>query len=456
MKKINILLSAALVLGLASCDDKSDLGIMQTNPQLGIMTADGVTVDYGSDVAGDALSLAAHKDGNINVIKLVEAKDLPENATISYVMEIASKQDFSDARKLDVKNDQVAANDWENIYLDILGKSPLPQTNWIRFAAYVHDGNVIARLGGRDFYYGAKALTVTPYDLQLPVEASYNLVLGGQAFVMDHSSKHQYDDPIFSYIFDVTAEQAANGLEWYITTEGGMEYGISSDNVPNDESGKLMEGGAHGVITRAGTVKVEVNMLDLTYSITPAFLYIYTPGPANGWSFNDNMLLTTTDYVNYDGFVYIDQEFKLTGQPDWNPLNWGDDGKGSLSLGGANIKVDPSGLYYVTANLNELSYTLTHISSISLIGGFNEWNADVMMTPSDDFKTWTGEITTTAENQEWKFRMNGDWKVNLGASKENPANLIVGGDNLKIAEPGTYTITLNLATLPYTTSVVRK
>lgn len=456
MKKLNILLSATLVLGLAACDDKSDLGIMQTNPQLGLMTADGVTVAYGDDIAGDALSLAAHKDGNINVIKLVEAKNLPEDATISYVMEIASKEDFSDARKLDVKNDQVAANDWENIYLDLIGKSPLPQTNWIRFAAYVKDGNSIARLGGRDFYYAAKAISVTPYDLQLPVEASYNLVIGGQTFVMDHSSKHQYDDPVFSYIFDVTAEQASNGLEWYITTQGGMEYGISSDNVPNDESGKLMEGGAHGVITRAGSVKVEVNMLDLTYSITPAFLYIYTPGPANGWSFENNMLLTTSDYINYDGFVYIDQEFKLTGQAGWEPLNWGDNGKGGLSLGGANIKVDPSGLYYVTANLNELTYTLTHISSIGLIGGFNEWKEDVMMTPSADFKTWTGELTTTAENQEWKFRMNGDWTVNLGASKENPANLIIGGDNLKIAEPGTYTVTLNLGTLPYTCTVEKK
>lgn len=453
MKKLNILLSAALVLGLAACDDKSDLGIMQTNPQLELMTADGVTVAYGDDVAGDALSLAAHKDGNINVIKLVEAKDLPEGATISYVMEIATKDDFSDARQLEVKNDAVAANDWENVYLDIIGKSPLPQTNWIRFAAYVHDGNAIARLGGRDFYYATKSLTVTPYDLQLPIEASYNLVAAGQTYVMDHSSKHQYDDPIFSYILDVTADQANNGLEWYITTDGGQEYGISDVNEPEDESGSLMEDGVHGVITKAGTVKVEVNMLDLTYSITNAFPYIYTPGPANGWGFENNMLLGTTDYINYTGFVYVDGEFKMTGQAGWDPLNWGGDGEGNLVRGGDNIKVDPSGLYYVTANLNDLKYTLTHITTIGLIGGFNNWGGDVALTPSDDLKTWTGEVTTESADIEWKFRMNNAWTVNLGGAADN---LVVDGGNLKFEAAGTYTVTLNLGSLPYTCTIVKK
>ena len=452
MKKINILLSAALVLGLAACDDKSDLGMEQTNPQLGLMTADGVTVAYGSDVAGDALSLSAHKDGNINVITLTEAKDLPEGATISYVMEIASKQDFSDAKKLDVVKDQVAANDWENVYLDIIGKSPLPQTNWIRFAAYVHDGNSVARLGGRDFYYATKSLTVTPYDLGLPVEASYNLVLGDRTVKMDHSSKHQYDDPMFSYIFDVTAEQAANGLEWYIVSEGGQEFGVSDAGEPTDASGSLMEDGPRGVITQAGTVKVEVNMLDLTYSITSAFPYIYTPGPANSWSFENNMLLSTTDYVNYTGFVYVDGEFKMTGQAGWSPLDWGGDADGNMVPGGPNIKVETSGLYYVTANLTDLKYTITHITAIGLIGGFNNWGGDVEMTPSADFKTWTADIEV-AEPTEWKFRMNNGWDVNLGGAADN---LTVGGDNLKFDAAGTYTVTLNLGTLPYTYTAVKK
>lgn len=452
MKKINILLSAALVLGLAACDDKSDLGMEQTNPQLGLMTADGVTVAYGSDVAGDALSLPAHKDGNINVIQLTEAKDLPEGATISYVMEIASKQDFSDAKKLDVVKDQVAANDWENVYLDIVGKSPLPQTNWIRFAAYVHDGSSVARLGGRDFYYATKSLTVTPYDLQLPIEGSYNLVLGGQTVKMEHSTKHPYDDPMFSYIFDVTADQAANGLEWYIVSEGGQEFGVSDAGEPTDASGSLMEDGPRGVITQAGTVKVEVNMLDLSYSITSAFPYIYTPGPANGWSFENNMLLSTTDYINYTGFVYVDGEFKMTGQAAWSPLDWGGDADGNMVPGGPNIKVETSGLYYVTANLTDLKYTITHITAIGLIGGFNNWGGDVEMTPSADFKTWTADIEV-AEPTEWKFRMNNGWDVNLGGAADN---LTVGGDNLKFDAAGTYTVTLNLGTLPYTYTAVKK
>lgn len=451
MKKLNILLSAALVLGLAACDDKSDLGIPQTNPQLGLMTADGVTLAYGDDVAGNAISLGDFKDKNINVIKLVEAVDLPEDATISYVMEVATNENFTDAQKLTVTDGAVAANDWEDAYLNIVGKSPLPVTNWIRFAGYVHDGNSIARLGGPDFYYLAKSLSVTPYDLQLPVEASYNLVLGGQTYKMDHSSKHQYDDPVFSYIVDVTAEQANNGLEWAITTDNGQEYGVAETGEPTDLSGSLVANGPKGIITLAGTVKVEVNMLDLTYTISSAFPYMYTPGPANGWSFNDNMLLSTTDYINYGGFVYVDGEFKLTGQANWDPLNWGGDDNGNMVRGGDNIKVDPSGLYYVTANINELKYTLTHITTIGMIGGFNGWGGDVAMTPENDGKVWKGTLTLE-EKSEWKFRCNNGWDVNLGGSADN---LVNGGDNL-VSEAGTYEVTLNLATLPYTCTIVKK
>ena len=74
------------------------------------------------------------------------------------------------------------------------------------------------------------------------------------------------------------------------------------------------------------------------------------------------------------------------------------------------------------------------------------------MTPSADFKTWTADIEV-AEPTEWKFRMNNGWDVNLGGAADN---LTVGGDNLKFDAAGTYTVTLNLGTLPYTYTAVKK
>lgn len=463
MNKINILLGAALLFGFASCDDKSDLGIEQTNPQENIMSADGITLAYGDALAADALDLNNFVDKTVGVINVTEAKDLPENATINMEMQLATDANFTTFSTLKVADGTVKGNDWENAILNMVGKSPLPVDMWIRFAVYADTDADHVRMGGQDFYYAAKKITVTPVDLKLPIENAYYLVLvenGDAKFLpMDHSSRHPYDDPNFSYLLDVTAEQANAGLEWYIVGEkyyqngSGCIYGVSDVGDPTDMAGSLMEDGEKGIITTAGKIKVEVNMLDLSYNISYAFDYIYTPGSANNWTFVDNMLLSTGDYVNYSGYVYVKDEFKMTGQADWNPLNWGTNDDETLVLGGPNVKVDVNGLYYITVNLNELTFSKTYISQIGLIGGFNNWGGDVVMTPSEDYKVWTADVEATEANTEWKFRMNGEWVLDLGGAE---SNLTQGGGNLKFAEAGTYTVTLNLGSIPYTCTAVKK
>lgn len=464
MKKINLFLSAALVLGLAACDDKSDLGIMQTNPQENIMAANGLFLSYGEDLAGDAVNLPAFENGNIDVIKVDSVQNLPEGASVEFKMQVSATSDFARYSELNVTDGAVSADAWEEAYVSLIGNSPVAQKNYVRFAAYTRTAGSLARMGGDDFYYAAKEVTVTPLDLKLPVDAAYYFATFDAAgnptyHKMDHSAAHQYDDPVFSYLIDVTPEQANAGLSWNIVNEtyfenreGGKIYGVSDTGMPTDLSGSLMEGGELGVITSAGKLKVEVNMLDLTYNISYAFEYIYTPGPANGWSFENNMLLTTNDFVNYFGFVYVDGEYKLCAQPDWNPLNWGTSDGVNLVQGGDNIKVAESGLYWVTVDLTAKTFAQTRITAIGMIGGFNDWNGDEMLTPSADYKTWTGEVTV-ADATEWKFRMNSGWDINLGGSEDD---LVVNGDNLKFNAAGTYTVTLNLGSIPYTCTIAQK
>ena len=74
------------------------------------------------------------------------------------------------------------------------------------------------------------------------------------------------------------------------------------------------------------------------------------------------------------------------------------------------------------------------------------------MTKVNDF-TYT--ITQTLnEGDEWKFRANGQWTVSLGGTFDNldPFN----GPNFKCTESGTYDITLDLSTLPWTVKVDKK
>ena len=87
-----------------------------------------------------------------------------------------------------------------------------------------------------------------------------------------------------------------------------------------------------------------------------------------------------------------------------------------------------------------------------MIGDFNSWGSSVAMTPSSDFLTWTGELTLDA-GQGWKFRANDGWDINLGGSL---SNLVWNGDNISALGAGTYEVTLDLTTLPYTATAVKK
>ena len=110
------------------------------------------------------------------------------------------------------------------------------------------------------------------------------------------------------------------------------------------------------------------------------------------------------------------------------------------------------GLYYCIVDVNNLTYSATLITSYGAIGGFNNWGAQTVMTPSSDFLTWTGEVTFS-EGDEWKFRGNDNWDINLGGEA---TNLVWNGANLMAPGAGTYELTLSFASLPYPCTWVKK
>jgi arabinogalactan oligomer/maltooligosaccharide transport system substrate-binding protein len=77
--------------------------------------------------------------------------------------------------------------------------------------------------------------------------------------------------------------------------------------------------------------------------------------------------------------------------------------------------------------------TLNAFTVIGAFGGYN-WDTDVAMT-EDPAGTWTATIDFVA-GDEFKVRQGLSWDVNFGADG------VAGGDNVVIAEDGTYLITL--------------
>lgn len=185
---------------------------------------------------------------------------------------------------------------------------------------------------------------------------------------------------------------------------------------------------------------------------------LYTPGNSNGWNQSASQKLGTyqtndkwTEFVDYQGFAYLDGPFKFTSALDWKGINFGaGDEPGVLSTddGAGNLTSPITGLQYLSVNISTLTWKdPVEITSAGLIGTATPggWDAQTNLTPSSNGLTWTGTVAMTGG--EWKIRFNDNWDINLGGATDN---LVFDGGNIMLDEGGTYNITLNLSTLPYT------
>lgn len=191
------------------------------------------------------------------------------------------------------------------------------------------------------------------------------------------------------------------------------------------------------------------------------FEYLYTPGNSNGWSHSASQLLQTDNYTTYYGYAYLDGGFKFTSADNWDGFNFGaGDEEGTLSVDpGAKDLEAEAGLYWCDVNVDNLTYSLTEVTTYGLIGDATAggWDASTAMEPSEDMLTWT--VTTTLTEGTFKFRANDAWDLNLGGAgdddpSENYGDLVQNGKNLASPGAGTYTITLDLSKLPYSCTVV--
>lgn len=180
---------------------------------------------------------------------------------------------------------------------------------------------------------------------------------------------------------------------------------------------------------------------------------VYVPGDANGWSFST--ILPPTGDDQFGGFAHLKGSFKFTGMPSWDEAsaagcNWGAGVQPGMLYNGSNdnFSVDVEGLYKADINLIKLSYTLTLIETIGIVGEHNGWNekAPVVMTPDETFSVWTAEVDFPKAGAEWKFCMNNGWDICLGGEQ---FNLTTSGGNLKSEAAGKTTITLDLSAYPY-------
>ncbi|WP_299674562.1 SusE domain-containing protein [uncultured Tenacibaculum sp.] len=199
----------------------------------------------------------------------------------------------------------------------------------------------------------------------------------------------------------------------------------------------------------AGSYKITLNFNDNTYAIE-AFSLGIVGSAYNDWGATPDFMLEYDQYSDvFRGIVtLLDGDMKLRMNNDW-AVNYGDTGAdGSIELNGDNITVT-AGIYIVTVDLNDNSYSLEQITNVwGLVGSaFNNWGAtpDAQFTrdwsrPFDD--VWILRDVELLDG-EFKFRANNAWDINYGDTGGD-GTLEVNGDNLT-ATAGTYTITLDFS-----------
>lgn len=478
MKLINkaIILTAALcgVATLGSCSDETTQAVPTVNPQLPIMTPGDLTVASALPAAIN-LNTPQAADQDILLGTLTGLKNLPEGYTLSFTGTIGREETYTHAADFaTILRDSaiyVSPDVLEGAYIDAIGKSAKPKTVYLRLAAYATNGSAQVRLGGIDTYYLQGQTTVTPLDLGIVIEQNYGLLgsINGwsvaNAVLFDHSGMDPYDDPIFTMYLNITDQQAADGWWWKIVPESTIAAGNWVD-VPNGQFGIAVNGGHElegnlvawseantnpgaGCVNQAGVYLLTLDMENQTYEFVPQYDYLWTPGDANGWNHNQcAKLVGAIGGTNFKGFSNLSGGFKFTDQAGWGGTNYGG-ADGKLDTAGGNIPVPAPGFYYLNANTADLTYKLEPITSVGLIGDFNGWGGQSNMTANGT--VYTGQVTLT-EGQTFKVRMNDDWGINLGGDTRN---LTFDGANIALPA-GTYTVTLDLGTLPFTLKAVKK
>ncbi|MDR1984827.1 MAG: SusF/SusE family outer membrane protein [Prevotellaceae bacterium] len=144
---------------------------------------------------------------------------------------------------------------------------------------------------------------------------------------------------------------------------------------------------------------------------------------------------------------------KNTNLGSWDYM-YGDGGSGILlqNPSAGNINISSAGYYTVTANVNQLTYSIipydassaTTYTVVSLIGEFSSWGSDMDLTKTDyDPHIWIVDNVNLPAG-ELKFRANYDWGINWGAEDQFPYGKgVSGGANIVVPDAGTYFVKFN-------------
>lgn len=450
---------SAIALGFTACDDYDEV-LPQSNPQNPLMSVEGVTVEKGEQLL-QPVDLNTYEADSLELIKTVTAPELNEGTYIAYDVEVSMTADFAVAEKVRLSREgKIAKNLLNAAFRSVAGKTPNQRELNLRFIPYFSDGTSFTKISDQQLL--ASTLKVTPIDLGINIESAYYIITdlwfgdgwAENAIKLEHSGADVYDDPMFTLICDLPAGSIQfMGAESMAKAQAdpGNEYlyawGI-------DANGKLVEGEAAGgiEIKDAGQYKISLNMLDRVYSVMKYTPILYAVGDfdASNWGHSADRFIYERVAGTHTGFVDMTKaaggavKFKFSTKMGWEGTNYGagaEAGMLSTDPGAGDNTLEENGIYYFTLKTEELTWKADKINSWGIIGDAtpNGWDAETALAYKGNL-VWEGTVALKAG--EFKFRANNAWDFDLGGEIDN---LEPKGANIKWAEAGTYTVTLDLS-----------
>ena len=457
-----IFLGMALVGLLAACTDdyKDWLTPSVVNQPETVSFGDGSVSTVG------VIDFNTVTDEMVKVCSITAPTASDASFTPSYTITLGGEKTF------DIGADGLMkASDLQDYVVSQFGRRPVERTIEATVSMWLSNGTTAVKTATSGIFH----ITAIPKAPQ--ISQNYYIVGGpndwgesakNKMLKFNHSGMDVYEDPIFTVIFN-----ASEGDTWFaigddeacdaITNDGDWSklFGTTSGNGENGLSGSLSrrtslsDDGSFKVDGTAKFIRIQINMSEMTYTITPLNFaeYIYEAGVNNNWGADAQPLYCPDGNGTYTGFFYAQDAdwsdgkgaFKFTGAfNSWDEGNYGtgtinDDGLSGTLIddgGSGNVLAEP-GFYKADVNLADMTYQLTPITGIGLIGPAQAggWDTDTDLTYNPETRAFEGTIELAAD--QYKFRANDGWDINWGGTLEN---LTQDGSNLAIEKAGKYFI----------------
>ena len=439
-------------LSATSCNEdfNEDVAAPQQWEQEAAITLPGLSI---SPVA--TVDLATASD-SVTIFNPSVSGTLPEGATLdNFRVDLVAE---SGSTTLNASTTgKVATTELQAVIEKAYGKRPTERTFTATVYANIMNNGQASLLKGETT---VKAIPVAPQISQhyylIGVPSAWDPTCVTMPF--NHSNKDVYEDPVFSIVFPV-----ADGETWFAVTDDitvekndwSQVFGCEEGNGNNGEEGTLKrradltDDGSFKVVVNgdAKFIKMTLNMMEYTYKIEKLNFaeFIYVPGNHQGWSPEKAPALQSPNFDGvYVGYTYLNGNFKFTKERNWNAeYNFNDFAvKDDIFFNndGSNINISEEGFYQIKADVasSNLSAVKTTWGIIgpAQAGG---WDTDTDMTWNAADESWTATVELAAD--EFKFRANDAWAINVGGSLDN---LTQDGGNIKVTEAGTYEVKLFL------------